>query len=392
MDSSEVEALLTTQSLALLGELDSPSSADAVMAMVTQLRKEGHPPERVRAVMNQIKLRPLARAKFGDFADSMLFTPEGLEQATRLDVASHHAGRYLEAGIRSVVDCGCGIGGDALAFAGIGLAVRALEANPQTAALAAYNLAAFDKVIVEIGDVTHTDISSAESLWIDPARRSGARRTYNPLDWYPSLEWSFAQATERPTGIKLGPGLDRDLIPEGHEAQWVSHHGTVVELVLWSGQLARKNVGRSALVMNSRGSAEIQAPADSLDQPVDEIKKYVYEPDGAVIRARLIGDLARTYNAQMIDSTIAYFSSDECHSGPLAQGFTVREVVPYSTKNVISLVRAANLGEIEIKKRGIDIDPQELRKTLPLAGKHRATLFLTRAAGTKVAILADRLD
>jgi hypothetical protein len=94
----------------------------------------------------------------------------------------------------------------------------------------------------------------------------------------------------------------------------------------------------------------------------------------------------------MIDSTIAYFSSDECHSGPLAQGFTVREVVPYSTKNVISLVRAANLGEIEIKKRGIDIDPQELRKTLPLAGKHRATLFLTRAAGTKVAILADRLD
>ena len=392
MDSSEVEALLTREALALLATLESPRSKQQVATMVTQLRKAGHPPERVHAVMNQIRLRPLARAKFGDFADSMLFTPEGLEQATRLDVASHHAGRYLDAGISSVVDCGCGIGGDALAFAGIGLKVRALEANPPTAAIATYNLASFHQVTIEIGDVTHTDVSEAESLWIDPARRSGTRRSYNPLDWHPSLEWSFAQATTHPTGIKLGPGLDRDLIPAGLEAQWVSHHGTVVELVLWSGRLARKNVGRSALVINSRGSAEIKAPEDSRDQPVGDMRKYLYEPDGAVIRARLIGDLARSHNAQMIDSTIAYFSSDEHHSGPLAQGFTVRDVVPYSTKNITTLVRAANLGEIEIKKRGIDIDPQELRKTLPLTGTNRATLFLTRVAGKKVAVLADRLD
>jgi len=391
MDASEVEALLTRESLELLSRWETPGTSQDSLSMVTQMRAEGHPHERVHAVMNQLTLRKSAIAKFGEFAPSLLFTPEGLEQATRLEVASHHAGRMRAAGITSVADCGCGIGGDSLAFAGIGLRVVALESDPPTAALASYNLASFDQASVEISDVTTRNFDDVEALWIDPARRKGGTRTHNPKDWQPSLEWAFARATEKPTGIKLGPGIDRNLIPPECEAQWISYHGSVLELVVWSGSLKRDGVGTSALVINPRGSAEMTHPTQSEDQPVGDILRYLYEPDGAVIRARLIGDLARRFNATMIDPTIAYFSSTEHHESPLAQGFEVLDVVPYSVSRVQKLIKDAHLGELEIKKRGVDIDPAEFRKTLSIKGTGSATLLVTRAQGKKVAILAKRL-
>ena len=265
MDYPEVEALLTPETLRLLEETPTPTSKDDVLATVSRLRKASHPIERVHAVMNQLSLRTKAQEKFGDFAPRMLFTKEGLEQATRLDVASHHAGRFRAAGITSLIDAGCGIGADSLAFAGLGIQVTAIERDTATAALVSYNLAPFPDITVINADVREADLSGSQALWIDPARREGATRLHNPADWSPSLDWVFEMAAQRPTGIKLAPGMDRDLIPDGVEAQWVSHHGTVVEMVLWSGALKREGVTRSALVMSRGGTSEMVAGADSPD-------------------------------------------------------------------------------------------------------------------------------
>ena len=53
---------------------------------------------------------------------------------------------------------------------------------------------------------------------------------------------------------------------------------------------------------------------------------------------------------------------------------------------------ARDIGVLEIKKRGVDIDPAVLRPKLQLRGEHSAVLILTRAAGEKVALLAERAD
>ena len=391
MERSELEALLTPEALTLLASIDEPHSPDDVVTRVSRLRKKGHSLATVSAVMGQLALRSKARDKFGDFADRMLFSKAALEVASRLEVSSHHAGRFMSAGLGSVTDAGCGLGGDSLAFAGAGLTVWALEKDETTAALASYNLQPFDTVRVEHADATTTDLSGSKALWFDPARRDGSVRFQNPDDWSPSLDWLFEHATRVPTGIKLAPGMDRSLIPEGCEAQWVSWKGSVVEMVLWTGALAREGVTRSALVLREDGGAEITGAADSADAPVGELQEYVLEPDGAVIRARLIGDLARTHDAQMIDPTIAYMTSQHPASSPLVQCFRVRDSVPYSTKNVHRLIAGAGLGTVEIKKRGIDVDPAAMRTTLPLEGTASATLILTRVAGTKTAILADRV-
>ena len=136
MESAELRELLTQEALVLLDSLEPSTSTDDVVRLVGRLRRDGHPATRVAAVLSQYRLRRRASAKFGQFADRMLFTETGLEQATRLRVAALHAGRFAAAGLEHVADLGCGIGGDAMAMAALDLRVTAVERDEVTAALA----------------------------------------------------------------------------------------------------------------------------------------------------------------------------------------------------------------------------------------------------------------
>lgn len=395
---SELRALLTPAGLELLdGSGEATSTAEAAAA-VSRLRAAGHSPDLVSAVVGQAHLRARAAAKFGPFAARMLFTRAGLEQATRLAVAARHAQRLRSAGMTSVADLGCGIGGDALAFAGAGLEVLAVDADEVTAAIAAYNLAPFGESVT----VRHSTAEEAlgepvpgRAVWMDPARRTSGHsetRRVSADDYSPSLDWAFAVAAQQPTGIKLGPAHDRDALPDDVETQWVSADGSVVELVVWTRELARKGVRRSALVIRGDRSHELTAAADADDAPVRDLGEYLHEPDGAVIRARLIGDVARSLDAGMLDPRIAYLTSDAAVTSPFVQSFRVRETLPLNAKRINAALRAGDIGRLEIKKRGVDVDPAAFRRTLTLRGDAEATLLLVRIGDKRHAILADRVS
>jgi hypothetical protein len=391
MDVAELRELLSPEGLRLLDEVGPIDSTADVVRIVSRLRAAGHPGGLVAAVLGQARLRAKAVSKFGDFASRMLFTPDGLEQATRLRVAALHAGRFGEAGVDVVADLGCGIGSDAMAFAALDLGVVAVERDELTAAVAAYNLAPFPSAQVELGDAEDADLSAVGGVWLDPARRSGGRRLDDPSTWSPRLSWAFEVARERATGIKLGPGLPRDLIPADCEAQWVSVDREVVELVLWFGDVARPGVGRAALVLGEAGTAELTAEGDSADAEAGPLGRYLLEPDGSVIRARLIGDLARRVGGTMIDPRIAWISCDEPPATPFGQAFEVVERFPLDVKTLKRELGARDIGVLEVKKRGVDIDPAAFRHKLGLRGSGSATLILTRVAGERAAVLAERV-
>lgn len=394
---SELRALLTPAGLELLDEVGPVDAVADVARIVSRLRAVGHSPDLVSAVVAQARLRVRAEAKFGDFAQRMLFTRAGLEQATMLGVAARHAQRFRHAGITAVADLGCGIGGDALAFAAAGLDVLAVDADEATAAIAAYNLAPLgDTATVRHGTAEESlpAPGTARAIWMDPARRTAGHsetRRVSADEYSPSLDWAFEIAARRPTGIKLGPGHDRDALPADVETQWVSADGSVVELVLWSGVLAREGVRRAALVIRGERSHELTSSADAEDEPVRALGAFVHEPDGAVIRARLIGDVARSLDAGMLDERIAYLTSDAALTTPFVQSFRVRETMPANTKSINAALRAHDVGALEIKKRGMDVDPAALRTKLTLRGAASATLLLTRVDGRRRAILADRV-
>ncbi|WP_460801293.1 THUMP-like domain-containing protein [Microbacterium sp. GXF6406] len=400
MEMSELTALLTPDGLRLLDEVGPLASTGDVAQAVSKLRAAGHSPDLVSAIVGQAHLRVRGAAKFGDFAERMLFTRAGYEQATRLGVAARHAGRMRRAGVERVADLGCGIGGDSLAFAGAGLRVDAVDADEVTAAIAAYNLAPFGTdasvhhgTAEEFAERFAAD-EQRTAIWLDPARRTAGHsetRRVAASDYSPSLDWAFELATRMPVGIKLGPALDRDLIPGDAEAQWVSVDGSVVELVLWSGSLARERVRRAALVIRGDESHELTAADDAVDAEVRGLGAFLHEPDGAVIRARLIGDVARSLEAGMLDEKIAYLTGDAAVTSPFVQSFRVREVMAANPKAINAVLRAHGIGTLEIKKRGMDIDPAQFRKKLNLSGTESATLVLTRVGDKRLAILADRV-
>lgn len=390
MDQAELRELLSVEGLGLLDSLPRYESTADVVKTVAALRKAGHSPALVAAVLTQSKLRARAGSKFGPFADRMLFTEAGLEQATRLSVAAQHAGRFQRSGVSWVADLGCGIGADALAIAALDLEVSAVERDEVTAAIAAYNLAPWSNARVEHADAETFDLSGVDGVYLDPARRDGARRLTNPADFTPSLDFAFGLAERLPTGIKLGPGVDRDLIPDTAEAQWVSVDRDVVELGLWFGSLAREGVKRSALVVGAHGSAELTAPADSEDAPVGTLGQVIYEPDGAVIRARLIGDLARQLSATMLSDSIAYLTADDVVETPFATAFRVVAEFALDQRTIKRELAARKIGTIEIKKRGVDIDPATFRTALNPKGDESGTLVLTRVGGKRRALLVER--
>lgn len=392
---SELRALLTPAGLELLDGLGPIDTTAEVARAVSRLRAAGHSPDLVSAVVGQAHLRAKATAKFGSFAARMLFTRAGLEQATRLGVAARHAGRMRQAGLTRVADLGCGIGGDALAFAGAGLNVHAVDADEVTAAIAAYNLAPFgDAASVAHGTAEDAPLDGCDAVWMDPARRTAGHsetRRVSADDYSPSLDWAFDVASRIPAGIKLGPAHDRDALPADAEAQWVSADGSVVELVVWTGALARPGVRRAALVLRGDTSHELTGAADAADAEVRPLGAFLHEPDGAVIRARLIGDVARSLDAGMLDPKIAYLTSDAALTSPFVQSFRVRETMAANPKSINAVLAANDIGTLEIKKRGVDIDPAAFRKKLSLRGSQTATLFLVRIGDRRHAILADRV-
>ena len=113
--------------------------------------------------------------------------------------------------------------------------------------------------------------------------------------------------------------------------------------------------------------------------PVRDLGRYLYEPAGAVIRAGAIAELGAQLGAGLLDPQVAYLTSDQLCSTPFAAAFEVRQRLPFHLKALRHWVREAQIGVLEIKKRGVDVDPAELRRRLRLAGPNSATMVISRS-------------
>jgi hypothetical protein len=187
--------------------------------------------------------------------------------------------------------------------------------------------------------------------------------------------------------------MPHHLVPEGAEAQWISVAGDVVEAGLWFGLLARDGVRRAALVLPADGD-ETAAPVEVTDAGMPDaepgpVGSVLYEPDGAVIRAGLVGQVAASVAGRLLDRTIAYVTADRLVRTPLATPYTVEDVFPFQLKALRTWLRDRGVGRLTIKKRGTAVEPDQLRRQLRLEGTNEATIVLTRVGGRQ-SVLAVR--
>ncbi|MCL2482778.1 MAG: SAM-dependent methyltransferase [Propionibacteriaceae bacterium] len=409
----------------LAQSIEDPSSVHAGEVVRRHLTAE-----RAAAVLNLETLRRKGRGKLGDLAGGLFFTREGLEQATRWDVARWRARQLVASGVRQVIDAGCGLGIDALAAHQAGLAVSGIEADPATAIMAEANIRAGTRDIpvqcpdsgpgtpepegsdhdhvsphiltarIEDLDLTDWLADPSTAIFLDPSRRTVRGRSWDVADLSPSWEFVFSVIT-RSQGVvvvKLAPGFPRRLLPEDADVTWVSHRGDMVETTVWSSPASCGT--RQAVVLSPNPpiqsrSAVASLPTatfavPSLDQygesylaagepapAPDRVGAFIYEPDPAVIRAEAVGRLARMTRTHPVAESIAYLTGDEWVPTQFATGFEVVEKFGFSEKALRAWVRKNEIGSLEIKTRGLNIDPAVLRRSLHLKGKNSTVVILT---------------
>lgn len=394
MDVETLTWLLTDAGQRLLAEASAAYDAHAgdVVRAGTAVRKVEPDPARAAAALTQARLRQRAVARLGDDARRMYFTPEALEQATRTRVATHRASRLALARPGTVVDLGCGLGADLVAFARAGLTAAGVDVDPVRVAVARANLEALGLPgAVQVADATGVDVSAFGAAYVDPARRSARGRVLDAQGWTPP--WPFVVDLLGAHGLaKVAPGIPHEMLPPGVEAEWVSDDGDVTEASLWAPRFA--SAARRATVIGDGGLASLTEeddPYDGQPRPVGPVGEYFYEPDGAVIRAGLVTAVAAGVDGHLVDEHIAYVTGDQAFRSPFARSYRVVEELPYREKQLRAALRERGIGTLTIKKRGVAVVPEQLRPRLALQGDAEATVVLTRVAGAGTALLVEPL-
>ncbi len=172
-----------------------------------------------------------------------------------------------------------------------------------------------------VADATTLDLTPFDVAFADPARRTGRGRSFRVDDWTPP--WSFVEGLlTRDACVKAAPGLPHDRVPAGVEAEWVSDDGEVKEVALWAGGLATAR--RRATVIDRSGLATL-TDEDPVADDLGDVRAFLYEPDGAVIRAGLVTAVAAAVQAARVDPHLAYVTSDHSVRSPFARCYRVLE-------------------------------------------------------------------
>lgn len=361
---------------------------------------------RAAMVMEQAQLRIRARRKFSR-ADQMFFTRRGLEQATGRRLAAYKARRLR--GLPLVADVCCGIGGDLIAIAKrnagqpenepAATETIGVDLDELTCLFARRNLEVNsiepDRVEVRNIDFSEFEMEQLNALHIDPDRRT-EDRTVHGNRFSPRLQAVFERVSPHCSAVvKVAPATPgAEYFPVQMQREWIGDHRECKQQLLWLGPATDLPGHRTATYVGKRGVvSQVSIAETEFDQTVevfDTIHAFVFEPHPTVLAAKLTDVLARQYELRRFNSSIVYLTGNQPVDDPLLTQFEVLEIVPLNLRKVAEVLRGLDVGEIEVKRRGVEEVIAGQVSRLKLNGTRRATVILTRRGRSRIAIIAKR--
>lgn len=384
MDIERARYLVSPAGRAALAAMPLDAGRDDPNRLVTSLRK-AHPPAEASALAEQASLRSKAAGRFGH-DPAMLLTAPGLEMMTHPLVAERRARRLASLAF-PVADLTCGLGGDLRACAELGIGAAGIERDPATAILARANVPTADIIL---GEAARPPLHLGSlAIILDPSRRDAARRTFDPAAFSPPWDTCIGLLSAARAGaLKAPPGLDRERVPAWAEMEAVQLGAGMREVTLWAGDGVAPGLRRAVLLP---AGADLTSDAPECPEEPAPIGRYLFDPESCVTRAGLVRHLAHRLGAWMLDSQVAYLSTDTPAFDPLAATLEVLEVVPFSVRRLKELLAARGWHAGEIRRRAFPVEPDELRRLLGRAKGEPVTLLCTTIAGGRTVVVARHL-
>ncbi|UOZ10566.1 class I SAM-dependent methyltransferase [Amycolatopsis sp. WQ 127309] len=362
---------------AALAEASTRPLTDRIADVAAVRRLVGE--EHAAAVLETAVLRRKAVGKLSGV--DWLFTADALQQASASLVARHRASRLTGLDVHDVT---CSVGADLVEIARVAKRALGSDVDPVRLAMARHNGVAAGVSFGLVRADALKAVSRDTVVVADPARRDAAgRRAWKPADFTPPLDGLVDAYPGRPLSVKCAPGLDFAIAPWADEVELVSLDGQVRESCLWRG--LGTGVTRRASVLRSDGTQWTVTDAEPDELPTREPGEWIVDPDGAVVRAGLVRHYAARHGLWQLDERIAYLTGDTPPPG--VRAFRVLEQGPYSEKSLKSVLKRHDVGRLEILTRGLDVDPDALRRRLKPRGSAEASVVLTRIGRAPVAFV-----
>lgn len=313
--------------------------------------------EHARALVELVQAR-----RAGKLPESWLMDSESVQQATPPVVAAWRAEVLKAAGVEAAVDVTCSIGTELHALANAGLRALGGDLDHQRLRMARFNVPEVPVARMDalrpafVDDLTSGTLKSGMPrsgvVVADPARRNSSGRIARLEDLQPPLP-DLMDCYDNLV-VKCAPGIDYSEF-DGH-VEVVSVDGGVKETCLYSPAILGR--GRRAVVMGASSVKETVTSDEPETDRVGGAGRYIVDPDGAIVRAGLVRQYAARHGLWQLDPHIAYLTGDELPAG--VRGFEVIEVVPLKKARPALVTLGAK--SVEILVRGVDVDPDELRK------------------------------
>ncbi|MES0325688.1 MAG: hypothetical protein ABUK18_07390 [Candidatus Bathyarchaeia archaeon] len=344
--------------------------------------------EDIDGILDDVHYRTRGRDKFPR-ASKMRFTRDGLAMATGKAVAEYRTWKIRKqlGSVRKALDACAGIGGDTIAMA-LRWPVVSVEIDPEMIEILMHNIEVYDaqnKVEVVQGDITKlvndedfkSRLGELDVIFFDPSRRGDGGRTVKTEEYIPRLSFIDELLKMCPNlCVKISPGTDLDRIKYDCDIEVISNRGEVKEVVLWFGKL-KLDQEKKAVLATKLPEKMTMERVNTPKIKVTQVSDYLYEPDPAYIKARLIDTLAQYYDLTQIHPKIAYLTGEEKLRTPVLKTYEVMRVTSIEPAEINAALGELGIGRIDFKARGVSVDMKGIHKRIIGKGRRRGKVVFT---------------
>jgi len=356
------------------------------------------PAHELNGAIDLIVARAKAAPRLGAWVKDALLTTRSVEQASRPEFSRYRAERFR--GARHLLEIGTASGFDTAALARVAERVTSLEPDTALADMARHNLHLQGITNVEI--VTQTaedylvtaDLKRFDALFADPSRRDkdGARLRAGD-EYLPPLSLVLDIPISGPRGVKISPAVNVEL-PPNWEREFLGIGGECLEQTVWSGL----TTAPPSVYLADKGARwRLTADEPSVADLDTGRYSFIYDPHPALVRSGSLDSFYAHTKIDLFDPRCAYGVSPELVASPFVRPFRIIDLLPYRDDSLAK--RLYSLGwcsRTEIKKRGVEIDPDLVRRKLKLPPPHDGstpfgTVLIGRRGDSLTAVLAERV-